>query len=60
MADLSIGDKVKFLNQKGGGVVVKVIDPKMVLVSDDDGFEFPVLMNELVQVDIRPMPGEGF
>jgi hypothetical protein len=60
MADLSIGDKVKFLNQKGGGVVVKVIDPKMVLVSDDDGFEFPVLMNELVQVDPSNAGGRFF
>jgi len=60
MADLSVGDKVKFLNQKGGGVVVRVVDPKTVLVSDDDGFEFPVLMSELVQVDPTNAGGRFF
>ena len=47
---LSVGDKVKYLNATGGGVVTKVIDSKMVMVSDQDGFEIPTLISELVRV----------
>jgi Domain of unknown function (DUF2027)/Smr domain len=43
-----IGDKVKFLNEKGGGVVRKIISPSLVLVEIDDGFEIPVMPSELV------------
>ncbi len=60
MTELVAGDKVKFLNQKGGGVVVRVIDPKMVMVSDDDGFEFPVLVTELVKLDPTNAGGRFF
>lgn len=42
------GDRVKFLNEKGGGVVVKMIDTRMVLVAIEDGFEIPVLASDLV------------
>ncbi len=47
---LSVGDRVKYLDTTGGGVVTKVIDSKMVLVSDQDGFEIPTLISELVKV----------
>ena len=47
---LSVGDKVKYLNATGGGVVTKVIDSKMVMVSDQDGFEIPTLISELVRI----------
>jgi len=42
------GDKVKFLNDIGGGTVVSIIDTKKVLVEIDDGFEIPVLISDLV------------
>ena len=45
----NIGDKVKFLNDVGGGVVVKYIDNETVAVLNDDEFEIPVLMSELIQ-----------
>jgi hypothetical protein len=60
MADMNVGDKVKFLNQKGGGIVVRVIDPKMVLISDEDGFEVPVLTTELVKLDPTNAGGRFF
>lgn len=46
------GDKVKFLNEKGGGVVVRNIDSRLVLVMIDDGFEIPVLISDLVPVPV--------
>jgi len=60
MIELKIGDKVKFLNQKGGGVVVKIIDPKMVCVADEDGFEIPVLVTELLRIDPTDAGGRFF
>lgn len=43
-----VGDKVKFLNEKGGGVISKIISPSLVNVSIEDGFEIPVVPSELV------------
>ena len=43
-----IGDKVKFLNDFGGGVVSKVISSNLVHVKIEDGFDIPTLANELV------------
>ncbi len=43
-----VGDKVKFLNENGGGVVSKVITSNMVHVKIEDGFEIPTMNNELV------------
>ncbi|MFH1297670.1 MAG: DUF2027 domain-containing protein [Bacteroidota bacterium] len=48
---LQPGDQVKFLNTTGGGVVTKVLDSRMVLVADKDGFELPTLISELVKID---------
>jgi hypothetical protein len=42
------GDKVKFLNDVGGGVVKKIISPTMVSVLVEDGFEIPIMINELI------------
>jgi hypothetical protein len=46
-----VGDKVKFLNSKGGGVVSKIITPTLVNVMIEDGFEIPTITNELVKVE---------
>jgi hypothetical protein len=48
---IKAGDKVRFLNAVGGGVVKSVISKTMVNVEDYDGFEIPTLINELVVVD---------
>lgn len=48
---IKAGDKVKFLNAVGGGVVKSVINKTMVSVEDYDGFEVPTLISELVVVD---------
>ena len=46
----NIGDKVRFLNDVGGGTIVKYIDKETVAVLNEDEFEIPVLIRELVAV----------
>ncbi len=46
-----VGDKVKFLNEKGGGMVTKIITSTMVNVMVQEGFEIPTLTSELIKVD---------
>jgi hypothetical protein len=48
---LRVGDKVKFLNDTGGGEVTRIINKDMVNVLNDDGFEVPVLAEELLKIE---------
>lgn len=48
---MKVGDKVKFLNESGGGIVVKIINDKQVMVQIEDGFEIPCLINELIKTE---------
>lgn len=43
------GDRVRFLNSIGGGVITR-IDGKTAYVEDEDGFESPVLLKDIVVV----------
>lgn len=43
-----IGDKVKFLNTTGGGIVSRILDKSMVQVSIEDGFEIPVMESDII------------
>ena len=52
-----IGEKVNFLNESGGGKVVKLIDNRLILIETDEGFEMPVLATELIK-DFRSEPQE--
>ena len=45
------GDKVRFLNSVGGGIVRGFRDKHTALVEDESGFEFPVPVSECVVVD---------
>jgi hypothetical protein len=49
--NFNIGDKVKFLNSKGGGIIKKIIDSRMVSVAVEGGFEIPTLVSELISVE---------
>ena len=49
MAKFEVGDKVKFLNQIGGGIVTRVT-PDFVFVQDDTGFDMPMAPNELIRM----------
>lgn len=46
---LKVGDRVNFLNEKGGGTVKAIISSKMVKLETDDGFEMPVLAADLIK-----------
>ncbi|MGQ7868786.1 DUF2027 domain-containing protein [Sunxiuqinia sp. sy24] len=48
---IKVGDRVKFMNDVGGGIVTKVISKSLVHVENDDGFEIPTLVAELVVVN---------
>ncbi len=45
---LKIGDRVRFLNDVGGGTITAFLDNKMVEVLTDDGFDLPILATELI------------
>jgi len=47
---MKIGDKVRFLNETGGGRVAGFQGKNMVLVEDEDGFQVPVLTSDVVVV----------
>ena len=49
---INIGDKVRFLNDIGGGIVTRIIDANTVMVlNDEDEFEIPSLKRNLVVVE---------
>lgn len=48
--EINIGDKVRFLNDIGGGKVTGFQQGGIVLVEDEDGFEVPVRQSEVVVV----------
>lgn len=52
---MKIGDKVRFLNAVGGGIVRRFQGKDVVYVEEEDGFETPVLIRECVIVDDREM-----
>ncbi len=45
---IKVGDKVKFLNDVGGGTVTKVIDKNNVQVLNEYNFEVPVAISEVI------------
>ena len=47
---LKIGDKVRFLNNVGGGVVKAFHGKDQVFVEDENGFEVPMLITECVVI----------
>ena len=48
---LKVGDRVRFLNATGGGIVRRFQNKDIVLVEEEDGFETPVLVRECVIVE---------
>lgn len=47
----SIGDRVRFLTEKGGGVVVKIKNNNIVVVRTDDDFDIPYHVKDLVKIE---------
>jgi len=50
IADMKIGDKVRFLSEVGGGRVSGFQGKNIVLVEDEDGFDVPMRISEVVVV----------
>ena len=48
---IKIGDKVRFLNATGGGIVSKIVNKELVEVTDEDGFDIPTLVKECVLIE---------
>lgn len=53
------GDRVKFLNDIGQGEIIGFKDSKFAVVINDDGFEMPVLISELLKVDSKYDMGDS-
>lgn len=49
--NFKVGDKVRFLNDVGEGVVIKLLSSEEVIVEDDSGFEYPYPSSELILID---------
>jgi len=48
---IKVGDKVKFLNDVGGGVVTRFLNKNMVMVENQDGFEIPYQISQLFNIN---------
>jgi hypothetical protein len=55
---IKVGDRVKFMNDVGGGIVTKVVGKTMVHVENEDGFEIPTMISELVVVTDEQAAGK--
>lgn len=47
---MNIGDKVRVLRGKEEGIITRIIDNKLIEIEIEDGFQIPVLKNEVVVV----------
>ncbi len=54
MADMKVGDRIRFLDATGGGIVKGFRGKDQVWVEDESGFEVPVLIRECVVVGENP------
>ncbi len=48
---MKIGDKVRFVSETGGGIVAGFQGKNIVLVEDEDGFQIPTAINDVVVID---------
>ncbi len=50
MRNIQIGDTIRFLNTVGGGIVKGFQSKNIVIVEDEHGFDFPVMVSECIVV----------
>lgn len=48
---MQIGDKVRFLNEVGGGRITGFQGKNIVLIQDEEGFDIPMLRSQVVVID---------
>jgi len=53
---MKIGDKVRFLNAVGGGIVKRFKNKDVVWVEEEDGFETPALIRECIVIEPDKKP----
>ncbi len=51
--EINIGDRVRYLNDVGGGKVIAILPDKRAMVMDDSGFEIPMAFKELVIIESK-------
>ncbi len=56
---LTIGSRVRFLNDVGGGTIISMIDQNTAEVQTDDGFEIPIALTELLPDQSSAYDGVG-
>ncbi|MFI5149407.1 MAG: DUF2027 domain-containing protein [Bacteroidia bacterium] len=56
--NLRAGDKVRFLDEKGEGMITRFLDRNQALVQMTDGFEIPYLISKLVHAGPPPATQE--
>lgn len=49
----NIGDKVRFLNEKGGGVIKEIRPSGWIIVESDDGFEYKHIAADLIAIPAK-------
>ena len=59
MSEFKVGDKVKFLNRIGGGIITKIVSPLVVHV-EEDGFDVPTLTKEIILDHVDDKAGKLF
>jgi len=57
---MKIGDKVRFLNAVGGGIVRRFQNKDIAIVEEADGFETPVLIRECIVIDEQNVSVNNF
>jgi hypothetical protein len=57
---LNVGDKVRFLNENGGGIVTRIINTNLVSVAIEDGFDIPTLASNLIKIEALDGPSALF
>lgn len=48
---IKIGDKVRFLNDIGGGIITQIIDKQHVMVENETGFDVPISVKEIIVIE---------
>ena len=56
---MRIGDKVRFLNAVGGGIVKSFKNKEIVWVEEEDGFETPALIRECIVIESDKTPDKS-
>ena len=46
-----VGDKVKFLNETGGGIISKIVSGSLVYVATEDGFDLPIASKDIIKIN---------